>query len=45
MKLVNFYLKIQAMKLLYEDELKRALEEDGQRTSVYIAPNVYYPQG
>ena len=21
------------------------LEEDGQRTSVYIAPNVYYPQG
>tara|TARA_R100001591_G_scaffold4597_1_gene10562 strand:- start:9696 stop:10367 length:672 start_codon:yes stop_codon:yes gene_type:complete len=37
--------RIQAMKLLYEDELKRALEEDGQRTSVYIAPNVYYPQG
>lgn len=37
--------RIQAMKLLYEDELKRALEEDGQRTSVYITPNVYYPQG
>jgi hypothetical protein len=37
--------RIQALKLLYEDELKRALEEDGQRTSVYITPNVYFPQG
>ena len=37
--------RIQALKLLYEDELKRALDEDGQRTSVYITPNVYYPQG
>ena len=37
--------RIQAMKLLYEDELKRALDEDGQRTSIYITPNVYYPQG
>jgi len=37
--------RVQALKLLYEDELKRALEEDGQRTSVYISPNVYYPQG
>ena len=37
--------RIQALKLLYEDELKRALEEDGQRPSVYITPNVYYPQG
>jgi len=37
--------RLQAMKLLYEDELKRALDEDGQRTSVYISPNVYYPQG
>ena len=33
--------RIQALKLLYEDELKRALEEDGQRTSVYISPNDY----
>jgi|TARA_A100001391_G_scaffold139791_3_gene97932 hypothetical protein len=37
--------RLQALKLLYEDELKRALEEDGQRTSVYISPNIYYPQG
>ena len=36
--------RVQALKLLYEDELKRALDEDGQRTSVYITPNVYYPQ-
>lgn len=37
--------RVQALKLLYEDELKRALDEDGQRTSVYITPNIYYPQG
>jgi len=37
--------RIQPLKLYYEDELKRALDEDGQRTSVYISPNVYYPQG
>jgi hypothetical protein len=33
------------LKMLYEDELKRALDEDGQRTSIYITPSVYYPQG
>ena len=37
--------RVNALKLYYEDELKRALDEDGQRTSVYISPNVYYPQG
>ena len=37
--------RVQMLKMLYEDELKRALDEDGQRTSVYITPNVYYPQG
>ena len=30
--------RIQAMKLIYEDEIKRALEEDGQRTSLYVSP-------
>ena len=35
--------RIQAMKLIYEDELKRALEEDGQRTSLYVSPQSYYP--
>ena len=32
-------------KLIYEDELNRALQEDGQRTSVYITPQTYFPQG
>ena len=27
----------------YEDEIKRALEEDGQRTSLYISPQSYLP--
>ena len=36
---------VQQNKLLYEDELQRALTEDGQRTSVYITPQTYYPQG
>tara|TARA_R100000388_G_scaffold83405_1_gene62314 strand:- start:77 stop:241 length:165 start_codon:yes stop_codon:yes gene_type:complete len=36
---------VQQNKLLYEDELNRALTEDGQRTSVYIAPQSFFPQG
>jgi len=32
----------QQNKSIYEDELKRALEEDNQRTSVYIARQNYY---
>jgi len=35
--------RIQALKLLYEDTLKRALTEDGSRTSAYISPQAYYP--
>ena len=35
--------RIQAMKLLYEDELNRALAEDGSSTSSYITPKIYYP--
>ena len=30
---------------LYEDELKRALAEDGSSTSTYITPESYYPSG
>ena len=30
--------RTQSLKLYYEDELKRALDEDGQRTSVFISP-------
>ena len=33
----------QQMKLLYEDELKRALEEDGSSASTFITPKTYYP--
>jgi hypothetical protein len=35
--------RLEAMKLIYEDEMKRALEEDGQRTSLYISPQSYFP--
>ena len=33
--------KIQTLRLVYEDELQRALTEDGQRASVYISPQSY----
>ena len=33
---------VQQMKLLYEDELKRALEEDGSSSSSFITPKTYY---
>ena len=32
---------VQQNKLIYEDELKRALDEDGQRTSTYITPQSF----
>ena len=35
--------RIQPMKLLYEDELTRALQEDGSSSSSYITPKTYYP--
>ena len=34
---------IQPMKLAYEDELARALAEDGSASSTYITPKAYYP--
>ena len=33
----------QNMKLLYEDELLRAEDEDGSSNSTYISPKIYYP--
>jgi hypothetical protein len=33
----------QQMKLYYEDELARALAEDGSASSTYITPKNYYP--
>ena len=35
--------RCQEMKLYYEDELSRALEEDGSSTSSFITPKTYYP--
>ena len=35
--------RTQEMKLLYEDELARALAEDGSAASTYITPKTYYP--
>ena len=47
---LSFYLaqkyapqRVQEMKLLYEDELARALAEDGSAASTYITPKGYYP--
>ena len=34
---------MQGMKLVYEDELQRALQEDGSASSTYITPKAYYP--
>ena len=31
------------VKLLYEDELLRAEDEDGSSNSTYISPKIYYP--
>ena len=35
--------RTQELKLLYEDELQRALAEDGSASSTYISPKTYYP--
>ena len=35
--------RTQEFKLLYEDELNRALQEDGSPSSSYITPKNYYP--
>ena len=35
--------RIQSLKLIYEDQLQRALEEDGSSSSSFITPKTYYP--
>tara|TARA_R110000824_G_scaffold64976_1_gene169617 strand:+ start:297 stop:1025 length:729 start_codon:yes stop_codon:yes gene_type:complete len=35
--------RIEALKMLYEDELQRALAEDGSSSSSFITPKTYYP--
>ena len=34
---------VQGMKLVYEDEFQRALQEDGSASSTFITPKAYYP--
>jgi hypothetical protein len=34
--------RVQVLKMLYEDELQRALQEDGSSTSSFITPRTYY---
>ena len=33
--------RVQMLKMLYEDELQRALQEDGSSSSTYLSPKVY----
>ena len=35
--------RVQPLKLLYEDELARALAEDGSPSSSFLTPKTYYP--
>jgi len=37
--------RVPILKQLYEDELMRALDEDGARSSVYISPQTYFGDG
>ena len=37
--------RTQMLKLAYEDEMKRALDEDGKRTSLYISPPTSFVDG
>tara|TARA_R110002110_G_scaffold175799_1_gene379553 strand:+ start:243 stop:947 length:705 start_codon:yes stop_codon:yes gene_type:complete len=35
--------RMQALKLIYEDEWRRAADQDGSRTSLYLTPQAYFP--
>ena len=37
--------RVPLLKQTYEDEMIRALDEDGQRTSLYISPQTYFGDG
>jgi hypothetical protein len=37
--------RIEQLRMLYEDDLQRALTEDGQRTSLFISPKSYFGDG
>ena len=35
--------RIQLLKQVYEDEFQRAAAQDGERTSLFLSPKIYYP--
>ena len=35
--------RIQLLKQIYEDEFQRAAAQDGERTSLFLSPKIYYP--
>ena len=35
---------VQDLKMLYEDELQRALQNDGSSSSLFVTPRTYYPE-
>ena len=37
--------RTEQLRMFYEDEMQRALTEDGQRTSLYISPKAYFGDG
>jgi hypothetical protein len=37
--------RVPLLKQTYEDEMLRALDEDGQRTSLYVSPMTYFGDG
>jgi hypothetical protein len=37
--------RIEQLRMLYEDDLQRALQEDSLRTSLYISPKAYFGDG
>ena len=36
--------RVQDLKMLYEDELQRALQNDGSSSSLFVTPRTYYPE-
>jgi hypothetical protein len=35
---------VQALKALYEEELQRALQNDGSSSSLFVTPRTYFPE-
>jgi hypothetical protein len=35
---------VQNLKMLYEDEIQRALQNDGSSSSLFVTPRTYFPE-